>query len=271
MSSDHISSKNQQEFEARYNKIFTTLNSSQRQNLLGSLSETSRKLYLEMEGMNQGQRGEILNSGKFSRSTWEVYVNLPTGVIINLFHEPADIGETVSLNDFINENEKILSILGVFIAVAVFAKDLPIKSLGHMISFLSFGIIILLSLEITFSLPYSEAEIRLKLFGNLFITSIIILSFYWLLDFREIWKSYISGVIIIILIIIDFRFHLQARLHLWIGKRKIFPLRINAIIIKSDTFRSIVKITVSLSYLIITIYLSNWILTFVNAIAKILN
>ncbi len=43
--------------------------------------------------------------------------------------------EKVSLASFIDANQKLISVLGIFTAISVFASNLPLKPVGYALSF----------------------------------------------------------------------------------------------------------------------------------------
>jgi len=101
----------------------------------------------------------------------------------------------MKLGEFIETNHKLLSTLGIFIALIVFSINLPDNFFGNMISFLLLAIIFLLWIEVFRRLPKSK-EWSLDVFHNLLFFVLFLLALYWLIYYREIWNIYLATVLI---------------------------------------------------------------------------
>jgi len=96
--------------------------------------------------------------------------------------------ERNSLTDFINDNQKLISVLGVFTALTVFSANLPFKIMGYALSFIFFAVTLLVWIELLEKFPKGKANWRLRLFENLLSYSVLGIFLYWLLAYREIWQ-----------------------------------------------------------------------------------
>jgi hypothetical protein len=94
----------------------------------------------------------------------------------------------VPLRTFVEENHKLLSVLGVFTALAVFARGLPLSGMGQLLSFLFMTLTILLWLELMSQYPV-PASTRLMWFENLVTFSVMVTAGYWLLDYNAMMGS----------------------------------------------------------------------------------
>jgi len=94
-----------------------------------------------------------------------------------------------TLFDFIEQNHKIISVLGVFIALTVFTANLSFQAIGYALSFLFMAITIIVWMELLERFPKGESTWRFKTFENLLNYSFFGIIFYWLISYREIWKN----------------------------------------------------------------------------------
>lgn len=93
-----------------------------------------------------------------------------------------------SLSEYIEENSKLISVLGVFTALTVFTYGLPIKPLGYALSFVFLSISVVVWIELWTKFPPEPSSWRLVLFENILSYSILGIIVYWLLAYREIWR-----------------------------------------------------------------------------------
>lgn len=96
----------------------------------------------------------------------------------------------VSLWDFIEKNQRLLTVLGVFTALTVFAGNVRIRALGYILGFFLFGISIVLLIEIVSRFESDErASGRLQSFQYLLMLSGIQLGLVWLFEYSEMWRA----------------------------------------------------------------------------------
>lgn len=101
--------------------------------------------------------------------------------------------KVVSLEDFIRENDVLLSSLGVFVALLVFSKQLPSQFFGFILSFLLIAGIFLIGVEIWVKFPKNPKWMS----GRLFLFSYAIswggLAFvaYWIYEYRLVWDFFL--------------------------------------------------------------------------------
>ena len=111
--------------------------------------------------------------------------------------------EKVSLLVFLEANHKILSVLGVFIALSVFTKNYLEGYFAIIASFNFLTIVILIWLEFLGRFPSkaSSTTISLGLFEALFSYTVIIFFIVWFIDLNEfIPKAYKAITFILILV-----------------------------------------------------------------------
>jgi len=94
-----------------------------------------------------------------------------------------------TLYSFIEENHNLITVLGVFTALAVFAANLTLKPVGLILSFLFMTLTVILWLELLGRFPSKGAGWRMDWFENILSFAVLAFLIYWLLDFRTIWKS----------------------------------------------------------------------------------
>jgi len=100
-----------------------------------------------------------------------------------------------TLARFVEDNHKLLTVLGAFTAMTVFATNLPVKPIGFILAFLFMSMSILVWLEVWSRFPSVEGTGRLTLFENLLSYTLLILVGYWLVDFRPVWDQFLALVL----------------------------------------------------------------------------
>lgn len=99
----------------------------------------------------------------------------------------ADPGD-VSLTEFIEENQRTISVLGVFTALTVFSRQLPLRVLSDILSFLFLAATVLLWFELLGRYPAKSSSFRMSMFESILSLAIMVLVFYWLVLYREFWR-----------------------------------------------------------------------------------
>lgn len=94
-----------------------------------------------------------------------------------------------SLSSYIEDNHKLITVLGVFIALTVFARSLPILVPAVTLSFLFLMLAGFVWLELFARFPAKVAGWRLIWFENIMSLALLLLVIYWLLDFRALWEQ----------------------------------------------------------------------------------
>ncbi len=115
-------------------------------------------------------------------------------------HKNKDISPNEStLGQFIEDNHKVLSMLGIFTGLSVFSSNLVLKPLGGFLSFLFLTLTLLIWLEVWQRFPSKSGSARLSLFENVLAVTILLVFFYWLVEFRRIAPS--EGLTMIITLV----------------------------------------------------------------------
>jgi hypothetical protein len=101
--------------------------------------------------------------------------------------------ETTTLSAYLNEHQRVFSVLGVFIAVTVFSFNLPMKGFAFQISSIFMGLSLLILADLIINCrPTNDkpASMTLLLFLNSLILSGVLLLLYWIVYFRDVNKSW---------------------------------------------------------------------------------
>ncbi len=103
------------------------------------------------------------------------------------------------LANFIEENHKLLSVLGVFTALTVFARAVPIRLLGDILSFLFLGATIVLWFELQERFPSKTTSQKLRLFEFFVGSAVLVLVACWLFVYWAFWRQILVGVLFLVL------------------------------------------------------------------------
>jgi len=96
-----------------------------------------------------------------------------------------------TLSEHIEENQKLITVIGVFTALAIFAKNIEIVQIRTMLSFLFISIAILVCIELSLKKYDNKPTWRLILFDYAILLSVLFLVGYWLITYFETWSSFI--------------------------------------------------------------------------------
>jgi hypothetical protein len=119
-----------------------------------------------------------------------------------------------SLSQFLEDNQKLISVLGVFNAITVFSLSLPYKKMSLMLSFAFLSITIIIWIELWAKFPRdTRVTTRLSIFENILSYSLLLLVVYWFFAYKEIFI--INLHFIIWLIIISVLAHLIKTMNLF--------------------------------------------------------
>jgi hypothetical protein len=105
--------------------------------------------------------------------------------------DPALTGKPsqITLTDFINENYRILSALGVFTAATVFSANLSLPPFNSWLSFMLMAATVFLWLELVGKFPSGRGSQLLVWFENILTLTTIFLILYWLVAYRSEWRG----------------------------------------------------------------------------------
>jgi len=97
----------------------------------------------------------------------------------------------LALHAFVEENHKLLAVLGVFTALTVFSASLPLRALGSVLSFLFMAMTVLLWLELLERFPAKTTGWRMNWFEILLTFTVLVLVLYWFVDYRAVWEDWL--------------------------------------------------------------------------------
>lgn len=171
--------------------------------------------------------------------------------------------ESKTLRTWVDENHKILTLLGIFTALNAFFNNLYASSKTFsmlFLSFVTFLMFLVFCIEIWISFPRREETFskRLIVFETLFVIFLISVMFYFFDTYKEIIKKFIFFFFVPIYAIVLTRIIEKTRIHVSIrkmrGKKKenitsyVFSLLVNIIILILSLLTQELVITI-LSYL----------------------
>jgi hypothetical protein len=98
----------------------------------------------------------------------------------------------VTLAEFVEENQKLITVLGVFTALTIFSSNLSLKPFAHALSFMFMTLSVLLWLELWGKYPSSPGNWTLTWFENILFLTVLAFIAYWLIAFRDIWDKLLA-------------------------------------------------------------------------------
>jgi hypothetical protein len=110
-------------------------------------------------------------------------------------HNQPSKEEVVTLKDFIDEHQKVLAVIGVFVALSVFWSNLPLKHISSFISFLCLAATVPLFLEIYRRFDYRKSSWLLIIFLNIFTPLMGYTAWYLLIGYRSHWRTQMGNLV----------------------------------------------------------------------------
>ena len=111
-----------------------------------------------------------------------------------------------SLSKFVDDNEKLINVLGIFTAITMFVSELRLQAFGYALSFMFMTLTVILWLELWGKFPSEAGDWKITWFENILSVTVLALLIYWVIDFRDIWHDFlfilIFGVLSAILSIV---------------------------------------------------------------------
>lgn len=154
-----------------------------------------------------------------------------------------ELPDKPTLSSFIEDNHKLITVLGVFTALTVFASSLTLKPMGLVLSFLFMTLAAIVWLELCARFPSKSGTWRLTWFENILSFTVLAFIAYWLLDFRTIWKNLllvlVGGLILAVVSATMKRFGLFNRLfRAQPGKKRVLRYVIWLLLVSATIFLS---------------------------------
>ena len=104
----------------------------------------------------------------------------------------------VTLSKFIGDNDKLLTLIGVLLGVAVFSNPSPAKPIGQVVVFCVFGCALLAwgELLVIYKRTAYPASGQLKVFMLFFAVAFVAALFYWLIEFSFLRTFVMAAVLL---------------------------------------------------------------------------
>ena len=104
-----------------------------------------------------------------------------------------------TLSAFVDANHKLLSTLGIFTALTVFARALPIRIVGDLTSFFFLAATITLWFELQEQYPPKGTSQKLRLFELAVSYAVLCLVVAWVFVYWAFWRLILVGILFLIL------------------------------------------------------------------------
>jgi len=108
--------------------------------------------------------------------------------------------EKNTLSEFVEKNNRLLSAVGLFTALTIFATNLEPRVIGAFLSFLLLSATVMLWMELLEKFPASApATAKLTWFETTLSFALLVVVFYWLLQFQSFWRLWLMVPIALVL------------------------------------------------------------------------
>lgn len=119
--------------------------------------------------------------------------------------------EQPTLSDFIENNYRILTSLGIFTALTAFSLNLPFKYVGQFLAFLFMTLAFIVWIELWTKIPAKANKGRIYWFAITLNIAVIFIAFYWVIQYYAIFNS---TALLTFLIVIAFNGYILQKLRL---------------------------------------------------------
>ncbi len=106
----------------------------------------------------------------------------------------SDSVEPLALKDFVDENHKLLSTIGIFTAITVFSLNIKSTYFSLGLSFLFLFQTLILWSELLSQIP-KVATRRMGWFENFLSYSFLVLIIYWVVEYYMVWNLFLWLII----------------------------------------------------------------------------
>lgn len=137
----------------------------------------------------------------------------------------------ITITQFVEQHQRTIAVIGVFIAIASFLLKLPLQSLSVYLAFVSLTVTLPLFYEIYKYLFNNKTTLSLKVFTNVLTIFVGYFIWYILVVFRDQWKVELEKVVFWI-IVLPIYFGIYKRF--FKGKVKIFVIEKIKKLLKTD-------------------------------------
>lgn len=124
------------------------------------------------------------------------------------------------LKPFIDENSKLISAIGLFIALVIFSKNIEMELFADLFAFVFLFIVIILWTELIEQFPSKEGSWKLIIFENIISYLVLGLVFYWLLEYRYWSKAFLIFPIAVLILSIISKIIKREKIFSWADKPK---------------------------------------------------
>ena len=106
--------------------------------------------------------------------------------------------EKITLSKFLGDNDKLLTVIGVLLGVAVFSNPSPAKPIGQIAVFCIFACALLAwgELGVIYTRTAHPPSGQLKVFMLFFVVAFIASVFYWLIEFSFLRTFAIAAILL---------------------------------------------------------------------------
>ena len=160
--------------------------------------------------------------------------------------EPNQLG----IKEFVEDNHKLLSTLGIFLAITIFSTNIDLKSFSPWLSFLSLSCVILLWIELWTKFPKNGGSLRLSLFENAISFLSMLTIIYWVVKVKSLFQSVTILIAFIVMGIISSV----------LKRRDIF----NRLFYAERGSKKILRISIGIALIVFVLYLSFLISSFIS-------
>jgi len=104
--------------------------------------------------------------------------------------------EKATIREFVEENDKLLAVLGIFVGVAAFTVNSQIRLIGQIVAFLFILAALLIWSELFYRFVRDKPPHRRLIFFYLVLTVAFLMTIlYWMLEFNNIMRFALAGLL----------------------------------------------------------------------------
>lgn len=118
------------------------------------------------------------------------------GTVVSQGATPADPAApksvaTATLSELLENNQKLIEVIGVFTAISLFTGQLGIRFFAYIITFLFMTLVLVLCVELWTRIPSQSDSLKVMMFKDILTLAVLSLALDFFVDYRDIWRHFL--------------------------------------------------------------------------------
>lgn len=98
---------------------------------------------------------------------------------------------TATLSELLENNQKLVEVIGVFTAISLFTGQLGIRFFAYIVTFLFMTLVLVLCVELWARIPSQSDSMKVMMFKDILTLAVLSLVLDFFVDYRDIWRHFL--------------------------------------------------------------------------------